>query len=111
MTPLESLDRYLNLFVKPLMILTVSIIAGFLTAASFVLHFKLPPSLAKFRSLWFNRLWSLLGPISAKGDAPYVRPLIKQAHGVVVELGYDIHLIFVDPARLTVRRNTAQEPA
>lgn len=91
MTLSGLLDRYSNLFVKPFMIMTVSVIAAILTIAPFVIQFKTVPSLSIFKNLWFCRLWSLLGPISTKKDAIHVHPLVQQARGVVLDVGYANH--------------------
>lgn len=106
MTLSRLLDRYSNLFIKPFMIMIVSVIAALLTAVSYILHFETPLSLSKFKSLWFSRLWSLLGPISTKGGAIHVRPLVQQAHGVVLDVGYDTRptiAIISNPRRVQPR--------
>lgn len=74
---------------RPIYLLTLSGFFGILTFLSLLtsLDFSILLSLQAFKDHWFARFWKYYGPISQSGGEPVVGPLLKDARGVVLEVG------------------------
>lgn len=69
------------------MFLSACYIPGTVIALLFSLNISTLLSISKFKEAWFARFWADYGPDAREGAPDNAKPFIKQAYGVVLEIG------------------------
>ncbi|CAG8978618.1 hypothetical protein HYALB_00013218 [Hymenoscyphus albidus] len=101
-------DKFLELatclfFPIRFMSLAASYIPGTILSLLVDSEFRTLLSPSRFKEAWFARFWSKYGPLVREGNSPRVSPLLKLAHGVVLDIGPGSGewLPHFDPSKIT----------
>lgn len=74
---------------EPIYFMLFSGVYGVITVFNLVTRFQFGPfsSFSSFKEIWFATFWRTFGPMVKETALPNVEPLIKQARGVVLDIG------------------------